>query len=113
MAFADMALAEIFMTVMTGPVGLAFSLTLIGAMGVGALRLRKNEVVERAENPPIGPDIPREKKIPVVQHDPDQVDRSAGVNRVSHLAVDGKWNDLAGDIAHWERRLESTPGGAR
>ncbi len=113
MALSDMLLTDKIVEVITGPVGLAFSLTLIGALGVGALRMRKNEIVERAENPPIGPDIPREKRIPVVQHDPDQVDRSALMNRVSHLAVDGRWDELAADIAHWEGKLESTPGGAR
>lgn len=108
-----MAFSDQLVEVLTGPVGLAFSLTLIGALGVGALRLRKNEIVEQSQNPPIGPDIPREKKIPVVQHDPDQVDRSALMNRVSHLAVDGRWDELADDIAHWETRLEATPGGTR
>lgn len=99
--------------VMTGPVGVAFSLTLLGALAVGGIRLIRNEIRTEQESAHETPDLPRELWIPVVERDPDQVARATVVNRVSHLVVEGRWDDLACEIAVWEGRLDSTPGGAR
>ncbi|QMU59605.1 MAG: hypothetical protein GKR98_16310 [Boseongicola sp.] len=51
--------------------------------------------------------------IPVVQADPDLIERAGVINRITHLAVQGEWDVLSKTIADWEERLESTPGGAR
>ena len=113
MDISPQIVADRLIDTLTGPVGLAFSLTLLGALTIGSLKQRKAKLREVESNPLVGPNVPREEKIPVVQHDPDQVDRAAVMNRVSHLAVSQDWATLAEEIADWERRLEAAPGGER
>ena len=99
--------------VFAGPVGLAFSLTLLGAIALGSLRRI------RAEQPgpeAVGPSIdrlPQEARYPIVQADPDQVERLDVVNRILHLMKEDDWDRIATEIAAWEGRLDATPGGAR
>jgi hypothetical protein len=100
-------------TSLTGPVGLAFSLTLLGAVAVGSLRRFQTETVRRRKAPMDTSDIPRELLIPVVTNDPDLVARAAIVNRTNHLISEDDWERLSAEIAAWERRLDSTPGGTR
>ncbi len=96
-----------------GPVGIAFSLTLLGAIAVGSLKQQRRRQKAGVTTDDDSPQIPRELKIPVVQNDPDQIDCADVINRVSHLAVEGLWDVLASEIAEWEQRLEATPGGSR
>ena len=98
---------------LSGPVGLAFSLTLLGAVAVGSLRRYSAEAVRRRAQPMDTSDLPRELLLPVVMNDPDLVARAAIVNRTNHLASDDDWDRLAQEIAAWERRLDATPGGTR
>jgi hypothetical protein len=100
-------------TVITGPVGLAFSLTLLGAIAFGRLRLFRSERRGDAPRVPESSHVARELKIPVVHTDPDQVECAHVANRVGHLIATDDWDRLVGQIASWECRLESTPGGTR
>ncbi len=100
-------------TVFTGPVGIAFSLTLLGAICMGSLRKYKTQRHYVPISETDEPKIPREQMIPVVQTDPDHIEKAAIMNRVSHLAVENDWATLASEIARWESELEATPGGAR
>ena len=99
--------------VMQGPVGVAFSLTLLGAIVVGHLREERHREQVRRELPMRSDNLPRELLIPVVQNDPDLIARADITNRMAHLASEERWSDIAAEIADWERRLEATPGGAR
>ncbi|MEK6216951.1 MAG: hypothetical protein N2B03_06990 [Boseongicola sp.] len=100
-------------SVLGGPVGVAFSLTLLGALAMGSLRQHKARQRPDLTVKDNTPQMPRELKIPVVQNDPDQIDCADVINRVSHLAVEGNWEVLASEIANWEQRLDATPGGTR
>ncbi len=100
-------------TVLGGPVGVAFSLTLLGALAMGTLRQHKQRQKTGVSVRENTPQIPRELKIPIVQNDPDQIECADVINRVSHLSVDGNWEILTAEIAGWEQRLEAAPGGAR
>ncbi len=96
----------------SGPVGLAFALTLVGALAVGKLRqfqARKTED-ERAASPPA---LPRELLLPVVHRDPDNVAKAEIIESISELIVAGDWPRLTRRIARWEAKLEATPGGTR
>lgn len=96
-----------------GPVGIAFSLTLIGAVAMGSLRQHKRRQKPNLTVKSNTPQMPRELKIPVVQNDPDQIECADVINRVSHLTVEGNWDVLASEIANWEQRLDASPGGTR
>ena len=96
-----------------GPVGIAFSLTLLGAIAVGGLKQNRQRQKADTSAEDDTPRVSRELKVPVVQNDPDQIECADVINRVSHLAVDGIWDVLASEIAEWEQGLEATPGGTR
>ncbi len=113
MAIETANILDSLATVFGGPVGIAFSLTLLGALTLGGLRQHKLHQKSGSPARDEATKIPRELKIPVVQNDPEQIECADVINRVSHLVVDGKWDLLSSEIADWERRLEATPGGAR
>ncbi|MGI9393941.1 MAG: hypothetical protein ACR2OY_04785 [Boseongicola sp.] len=113
MAFETASFLDGLASTFGGPVGIAFSLTLLGAIAVGSLKQQKSRQKDSSTDNDDTAQIPRELKIPVVQNDPDQIDCADVINRVSHLAVEGIWDVLASEISEWEQRLESTPGGAR
>ena len=98
---------------LSGPVGIAFSLTLLGAITVGSLRALGRDALKERTNAIGTSDIPRELLIPVVRNDPDLVAHSAVANRVSDLFARCEWSQLSLEIKTWERRLDATPGGTR
>ena len=98
---------------LSGPVGIAFSLTLLGALTLGSLRgFRHAALAERAK-PMSTSELARELLIPVVRNDPDLVAHAAVANRVSDLFARCEWAQLSLEISTWERRLDATPGGTR
>jgi|GEM_PF-1744010 len=98
---------------LSGPVGIAFSLTLLGALTMGSLRsFRHAALADRAKSISTS-DLPRELLIPVVRNDPDLVSHAAVANRVSDLFARCEWAQLSREISVWERRLDATPGGTR
>ncbi len=97
---------------LSGPVALAFALTLIGALAVGKLReiAARKDRDEQDSSPPA---LPRELLLPVVHRDPDHVAKAEIIGEISELIVAGDWTRLSSRIAAWEARLEATPGGTR
>ncbi|WP_299753011.1 hypothetical protein [uncultured Boseongicola sp.] len=98
---------------LSGPVGIAFSLTLLGALTMGSLRRFSRAAIADRSKPMTASDLPRELLIPVVRNDPDFVAHSAVANRVSDLFERCDWTQLSREISVWERRLDATPGGTR
>ena len=98
---------------LSGPVGIAFSLTLLGALTMGSLRRFGRDAQDARANQTTSNDVPREMLIPVVRNDPDLVAHAAVANRVSDLFARCEWTQLSREIATWERRLDATPGGTR
>ncbi len=98
---------------LSGPVGIAFSLTLLGALTMGSLRRIGRDAQDARARPISTSDISRELLIPVVRNDPDLVAHAAVANRVSDLFARCEWEQLSHEIAVWERRLDATPGGTR
>ena len=98
---------------LSGPVGIAFSLTLLGAITAGSLRTLGHNARQQRTNAVGTSDIARELLIPVVRNDPDLVAHSAVANRVSDLFARCEWAQLSLEIKTWERRLDATPGGTR
>ncbi|NNL18376.1 MAG: hypothetical protein HKP37_06510 [Boseongicola sp.] len=98
---------------LSGPVGVAFSLTLLGALTMGSLRSFRHAALEKRAEPMSTSDLARELLIPVVRNDPDLVAHSAVANRVSDLFARCEWQQLSLEISTWERRLDATPGGTR
>ena len=98
---------------LSGPVGIAFSLTLLGALTLGSLRSFRHAAMVERQKPMLTSDLARELLIPVVRNDPDLVAHSAVANRVSDLFARCEWAQLSREISIWERRLDATPGGTR
>ncbi|NNJ67847.1 MAG: hypothetical protein HKP54_07385 [Boseongicola sp.] len=98
---------------LSGPVGIAFSLTLLGALTMGSLRSFQRAALAERSKPISTSDLARELLIPVVRNDPDLVAHAAVANRVSDLFARCEWAQLSLEISAWERRLDATPGGTR
>lgn len=98
---------------LSGPVGIAFSLTLLGALTLGSLRRFQRAALAERAKPISTSDLARELLIPVVRNDPDLVAHAAVANRVSDLFARCEWTQLSREISVWERRLDATPGGTR
>ena len=98
---------------LSGPVGIAFSLTLLGALTMGSLRRIRRDAQDERAQPISTSDLSRELLIPVVRNDPDLVARAAVANRVSDLFARCEWAQLSREVTVWERRLDATPGGTR
>ncbi|SMX24796.1 hypothetical protein [Boseongicola aestuarii] len=98
---------------LSGPVGIAFSLTLLGALTMGSLRSFKRAAMAERAKPTSTSDLARELLIPVARNDPDLVAHAAVANRVSDLFARCEWAQLSREISIWERRLDATPGGTR
>ncbi len=53
------------------------------------------------------------KMLPVEREDPDLLETAAISRHIAGLMLDNEWTEIGNEIAGWERRLASTPGGAR
>ncbi|MGI9389680.1 MAG: hypothetical protein ACR2O1_06455 [Boseongicola sp.] len=113
MAFESASILSELSSTLGGPVGIAFSLTLLGAIAMGSLRQHKQRNRASVVVDSDSPQIPRELKIPVAQNDPDQIECADVINRVNHLATKDNWDILSIEIADWESRLDATSGGKR
>ena len=93
---------------------IAFVATVALGIAIGHRRHRRRDTESRRmTSASDDQSIPRELLIPVVQNDPEHVERATVINRVSQLVVAGDWSTLADQIASWESKLAETPGGVR
>lgn len=99
-------------TPLSGGLGAVFFTTVLFSIAIGTYRHKIRDSQSRLMTD-VSSEVPRELLIPVVQNDPDHVERATIINRVSQLVVADDWATLAAQIAYWENKLAETPGGVR
>lgn len=97
---------------LSGGLAVVFFSTVLFSIAIGSYRHKLRDRQSRLMTD-VSAEVPRELLIPVVQNDPDHVERATVINRISQLVVAGDWTTLAAQIADWENRLAETPSGIR